>query len=305
VSPFDRRSRGFFPPSRPLAVEGGIKAQSTRGAIGSSWWSRRFIDALEGLAVGGRLARGRTYARQGQVLSLDLAAGSVRATVQGSRPTPYRVRLAVEPFTELIWTKVEIALAEQAIYSAHLLAGDMPSDIEDVFAAAGAPLFPARPGDLTMDCNCPDWEVPCKHLAATLYLLGERFDADPFLILAWRGRDRERLLARLRELRGTDPVTVAPPGATAAPDGVDGATLAAVVGAAAALADLAEPTGSAEPRRFWLSPVPLPARPAAVKVPADLLLRQLPAPSAVLGGPVLIERLRPAYDRFAAQEDTP
>ncbi|MFZ0158700.1 MAG: SWIM zinc finger family protein, partial [Kineosporiaceae bacterium] len=205
MSPFDRRSRGFFPPSRPITAEGGIKARSTRGAIGSSWWSRRFIDALESLAVGGRLARGRTYARAGQVLSLELSAGLVRARVQGSRPTPYRVSLAVKPFSEPVWSTVEAALAEQAIYSAHLLAGAMPPDIDEVFAAAGAPLFPARRGDLTMACSCPDWEVPCKHLAATIYLLGERFDADPFEILAWRGRDRQTLLAHLRDLRGAEP----------------------------------------------------------------------------------------------------
>ncbi len=86
---------------------------------------------------------------------------------------------------------------------------------------------------------------------------------------------------------------------------MDGAPLPTVLGAAVALADLAEPAGPAEPRRFWLSPVPLPARPAAVRVPADLLLRQLPTPSAALGGPVLSERLRPAYDRFAAQDEAP
>ncbi len=112
-------------------------------------------------------------------------------------------------------------------------------------------------------------------------------------------------MARLRELRGTDPVTAAPPGGTPTPDGSDGATSPTVLGAAIALADLAEPTGPSEPRRFWLSPVPLPVRPAAVKVPADLLLRQLPTPSATLGGPVLIERLRPAYEAFADKEDAP
>ena len=42
-----------------------------------------------------------------------------------------------------------------------------------------------------MRCSCPDSEVPCKHLAATFYLLAEAFDEDPFLILRWRGRDRE------------------------------------------------------------------------------------------------------------------
>jgi hypothetical protein len=140
--------------------------------------------------------------------------------------------------------------------------------------------------------------VPCKHLAATIYLLGERFDADPFEILAWRGRDRQTLLAHLRDLRGAEPEPegLAGPAAEPLPDA---APAPEVLGAAAALADLAEPVGAAAPGRFWLSPVPLPARPAAVAVPADLLLRQLPPPSASLGGPVLIERLRPAYQALA------
>jgi uncharacterized Zn finger protein len=312
MSPYQRRDRwGFtrFPESKPRRVEGGIKARTARGEIGSSWWSKRFILALESLAVGGRLARGRSYARAGQVMALQLSAGEVRSTVQGSRPAPYRVALRIEPFTELVWSKVEIALAEQAIYSARLLAGEMPPDIEEVFAAAGSPLFPSRRDDLEMSCSCPDWEVPCKHLAATIYLLGERFDADPFEILAWRGRDRQALLARLRVLRGTEPQ--AGPAATTTDDA---SAVPSVVGAAAALADLGESAGSSgsagsgdragsagpvELERFWLSPVPLPVRPGAVPVPVDLLLRQLPPPSAALGGPPLVDRLRPAYARFA------
>ncbi len=296
---------GFYPPSRPRKVAGGIKASSSRGAIGSTWWSRRFIDALEALAVGGRLARGRSYARQGQVLSLDLKPGRVRSRVQGSRVRPYSVELAVEPFTELVWTKVEIALAEQAIYSARLLAGEMPEDIEEVFTAAGTPLFPARPGDLVMSCSCPDWEVPCKHLAATIYLLGERFDADPFEILAWRGRDRATLLARLRTLRGTEPVGAAAEDGTDGVGGGGGGSATSAVGAMAALEDLDEPVGADAPERFWNSPVPLGQRPSTVPVPVDLLLRQLPPPAGSLGGAVLLDRLRQAYERFAEAADEP
>ena len=43
--------------------------------------------------------------------------------------------------------------------------------------------------------------MPCKHLAATFYLLAESFDDDPFAILAWRGREREDLLANLQAAR--------------------------------------------------------------------------------------------------------
>jgi len=50
---------------KTIKVEGGIKAQSTRGAIGESWWSKRFLSVLESFAMGGRLTRGRSYARAG------------------------------------------------------------------------------------------------------------------------------------------------------------------------------------------------------------------------------------------------
>lgn len=275
-----------FPYGRTIRVEGGLKARSARGAIGESWWSRRFLDRLETFAMGGRLARGRAYARAGQVLALEVAPGVVTATVQGSRPRPYAVRIALRPFRDAVWRTVEEALAQQAIYSARLLAGEMPHDIEDAFAAAGVSLFPAAEGDLTMRCSCPDWGVPCKHLAATFYLLAEAFDMDPFQILKWRGRDRDALLARLRELRGaTNEET--PPGPPRTP----------VAGAGTALAGL--PVPALAPDRFWLPPVPLPARPLTLETETDLLLRQLPEPSGALGGEEFIATLRKAYAKFA------
>jgi uncharacterized Zn finger protein len=308
-------SEGRWPPrSTPRRVEGGIKARTTRGAIGRSWWSRRFLAVLESFPFARRLARGRSYARAGQVLSLAVRPGEVAASVQGSRPRPYRVKVLLAPFPALVWARVEVALAEQAIYSARLLAGEMPPDIEDVFAAAGAPLFPQRQQDLTMSCSCPDFAVPCKHLAATFYLLAEAFDDDPFQILHWRGRDRESLLTRLRTLRATTPTPSAAPSVDHEPrDMIEAAGGAefhdrpaevTVVGAALALAELASPTlaeslDRLSLDRFWLPPVPLPDRPPTLDTEPDLLLRQLPPPGAALGGPALTDALRPAYHRFA------
>jgi uncharacterized Zn finger protein len=302
-------SDGRWPPrSKPRRVEGGIKARTTRGAIGKSWWSRRFLAVLESFPFAGRLARGRSYARAGQVLSLAVRPGEVTASVQGSRPKPYRVTVLLDPFPALVWARVEVALAEQAIYSARLLAGEMPPDIEDVFAAAGAPLFPQRQQDLTMSCSCPDHAVPCKHLAATFYLLAEAFDEDPFQILHWRGRDRESLLTRLRALRDPTPsVDHEPKDMIGRASGAEPHDRPAVemVGAALALADLASPTlaeslDRLSLDRFWLPPVPLPARQPTLDTEPDLLLRQLPTPSPALGGTGLVEALRPAYHRFAA-----
>ena len=174
--------------SRPLPVEGGLKARSARGTIGQSWWSGRFIAVLESIIVGGRLQRGRNYARRGQVISLDVGPGMVSALVQGSRFQPYRVRVGLTAFGKPEWARLEQALAESAWYSAKLLAGEMPEDIEEVFGQLGLALFPASSAELAMECSCPDWQVPCKHIAAVFYLLAETFDADPFAILAWRGR---------------------------------------------------------------------------------------------------------------------
>ncbi|MFG1943133.1 SWIM zinc finger family protein [Nonomuraea sp. NPDC048826] len=178
----------------PIRVEGGIRARSRRGAIGSAWWSRRFIDILERICDRGRLSRGRGYARAGQVLSIDLSPGLVSASVQGSRRVPYEVTIAIEAFGEERWARLERAIAEQAVYRAKLLAGEMPEEIEELFAALGVDLFPR---DLDMDCSCPDWGFPCKHVSAVLYLLAESFDEDPFLVLAWRGRGRAELLGSL------------------------------------------------------------------------------------------------------------
>ena len=136
------RPRRWFPaePARPLAVDGGLKARSTRGAIGQTWWSGRFIAVLEAIIVGGRLERGRNYARRGQVISMDVAAGMVGALVQGSRVQPYRVRIGLDAFGEPEWDAAERALSGSAWYSAKLLAGEMPEDIEEVFAELGLAL---------------------------------------------------------------------------------------------------------------------------------------------------------------------
>src|SRR5262245_24450409 len=165
----------------------------------------------------GRLSRGRSYARSGQVLNLDIQPGRVNSRVQGSRAAPYRVQIEVAPLDDRAWDAVADAMASQAIFAAKLLAGEMPQDIEEAFAAAKVSLFPDKRGDLSTDCSCPDWANPCKHVAAVYYLLGERFDADPFLIFELRGRSKDQIIAMLRarraacEVSTADQPTAAPP----------------------------------------------------------------------------------------------
>src|SRR5215208_307781 len=182
----------WYPESRPIATDQGLKVRSKRGEFARNWWAARWIGALERLMDSNRLSRGRRYARGGQVLSVEEQTGAVVAMVQGSRSRPYRVHIQLEPLSEEQWERVTEALAERALFSAQLLAGEMPQDIEEAFRVAGVSLFPDRRGELRTSCSCPDWAEVCKHVAAVHYILGDRFDEDPFLLFRLRGRTGTR-----------------------------------------------------------------------------------------------------------------
>jgi uncharacterized Zn finger protein len=201
IDDWDARSRWGWGGYRPtIAAKGGIRAQSQRGAFGQSWWAKRWIAVLEDFDLGARLTRGRSYARSGQVLSIKIEKGNVKARVQGSYPQPYRVEIQIKPLSEANWERLTASLSTQVIFAAKLLAGEMPQEIEEAFNAAGLSLLPKRLGDLTTDCSCPDWSNPCKHIAAVYYLLGEEFDRDPFLIFKLRGMEREEFIERLGQV---------------------------------------------------------------------------------------------------------
>ncbi|MGH9092384.1 MAG: SWIM zinc finger family protein [Acidimicrobiales bacterium] len=282
-----RRRWERFAPAKPIRVEGGLTTRSRRGAIGETWWSKRFLDAVEPSLASGRSTRGKSYARQGQVVDLAVGAGVIEARVQGTRSAPYRVRLAMAVATDDQWDRVTVALAGQAGYAARLLAGELPHEIEDVFAAEGVPLFPSRSRRLSTDCTCPDWANPCKHVAAVCYLVAEAFDRDPFAVLAWRGRDREAVLERLRQLRhaGAEPEAgldgPAGPGAAPAPE-------------APPLADCLLGFWKAGPELAEIR-----IRPEAAELPAAVL-RHLPRGVLEVRGRDVAEILEPAYADLAA-----
>jgi uncharacterized Zn finger protein len=202
-----------YPESVPIPVEDGLATSRQRGAMAASWWSRRFVDILESYGLGTRMQRGRRYARAGQVLSFDVQPGILIAQVQGSRKTPYVVTVAAGQPTPEQWARVDTALTSRVGFVARLLAGEVPADLEDVFRDASVDLFPTAWSTLDARCNCPDWENPCKHIAAVLYLFADQLDRDPWLLLAWRGRSRDQLLESIRNRAGAVPTS----GAAVAP----------------------------------------------------------------------------------------
>jgi uncharacterized Zn finger protein len=165
------------------------------------WWVQRWIDLLNSYRFKKRLERARNYAKEGNVLSIEFKGPKVLAKVQGTAPEPYELSLSIEPFTEEDWNYIVETMAAEAIYSAQLLAGEMPHNIEKVFTTNGLSLFPFTLSDIHSRCSCPDPQNPCKHIGAVYYQLGDRFSEDPFVLFQLRGRTKEQILDDLRRLR--------------------------------------------------------------------------------------------------------
>lgn len=165
------------------------------------WWVLRWLELLDSYRFKKRLERARNYAREGNVLSIEFKGAKVLAQVQGSDPEPYQVSLSLEPFRKEDWDYVIELMSQKAKFSAHLLAGEMPEDIEEVFTKSGLSLFPFTLADIRSRCSCPDQANPCKHIGAVYYQLGDRFSEDPFVLLQLRGKTKPEILKKLRQLR--------------------------------------------------------------------------------------------------------
>ncbi len=212
-----RRDRwGWYPraPKKPPPAT-GIKVKKP----GSSWWGQRWIEALQVVLRGdsGRLARGRTYARAGRTHDLVVKDGRVTAKVTGSRSTPYKITIRLARIPDSAWEKAIAGMAAKAQFAADLLAGELPREIDEVFRGARTSLFPAKRADIETSCTCPDWGDPCKHVAASHYVLGDALDRDPFLLFELRGRTREQVLEALRSARSSGATKKARPATSKQP----------------------------------------------------------------------------------------
>ncbi|MGB3262734.1 MAG: SWIM zinc finger family protein [Microcoleus sp.] len=172
--------------------------------IDREWWTQQWLDLINTYRFKKRLERGWQYAREGKVLSIKFPNQEVIAIVQGTDPKPYQVSLGLDTLSDEDWDYVIENMSQRAVFSAKLLAGEMPHNIEDVFAAAGKTLFPLSLSDIRSRCSCPDPKNPCKHISAVYYLLGDRFGEDPFVLFQLRGRTKEQILTALRQRRGTN-----------------------------------------------------------------------------------------------------
>jgi len=192
--------RDRYKPPAPKKVKGGIKTSSGKRSITENWWGKRWIEVLLSFNIGARLTRGRSYAKRGQVASLDIRKGEVEARVQGSSSIPYKVIINFRQYNEVQWEKIINRFSENPLDCAQLINGVMPEDIEKSLSSLDLPLFPQKMDDITTNCSCPDWSNPCKHIAAVFILLTEAFDNNPFLLFELRGMNKTEILAKMQTL---------------------------------------------------------------------------------------------------------
>ena len=172
-----------------------------QGITQQPWWVEQWMELINGYRFKKRLERAWDYARSGNVLSIRFEGRRVHARVQGSEADPYKVKLWLDVLSDDDWGYVLEALSQKARWSAQLLAGVMPADIERAFAASGKRLFPFKLQEVRSECSCPDKANPCKHVSAVFYLMGDRFSEDPFVLFQLRGRTRAQLLSDLAKRR--------------------------------------------------------------------------------------------------------
>jgi len=160
-----------------------------RPVYGKTWWGEQWLNALSHIDYDNRLPRGRSYANKGAARDLVIEGGAIRARVQGRQRSPYRVSMSVPAIPKGDAGRLLDAIAGDPALIAHLLNRQLDPAVLDCATRLDIPVFPARWKDLAMQCSCPDWAVPCKHLAAVIYLLSREIDGNPFLVFSLRGLD--------------------------------------------------------------------------------------------------------------------
>jgi uncharacterized Zn finger protein len=179
------------------ASRGGAALTPVRASgnkIATTFWGRAWCDNLERYSdFSNRLPRGRTYLRNGSVIDLKIEDGEVKAQVAGSSLYKTVVKVAAVPQTQ--WRELSAECAGSIDSVVELLRGKLSQSVMTRICKPGTGLFPS-PKEISFDCSCPDWAAMCKHVAAVLYGVGVRLDAQPELLFRLRNVDAADLVAQ-------------------------------------------------------------------------------------------------------------
>jgi uncharacterized Zn finger protein len=162
--------------------------------IAKTFWGKAWCDHLESYSdFSNRLPRGRTYARNGSVVDLQIEPGKVTSLVSGS--SLYRITINIKPLASGCWQNVKSKCGGQIGSMVELLQGKLSKSVMEIVTHREGGMFPA-PKEIEMSCSCPDYAGMCKHIAATLYGVGNRLDHQPELLFKLRQVDHLELIAQ-------------------------------------------------------------------------------------------------------------
>lgn len=152
-----------------------------RKSYGNTWWGKQWLNALQEIDFSNRLPRGRTYANKGKAKDIEIDGNQISAKVQGSSYRPYEVQFEIPKFSAKQKAQIVETVIEHPMHLSELLNRKLPPQLMELCAKKGIDLFPHSWNDISGHCSCPDWAVPCKHMAAVLYLIANEIDQNPFL----------------------------------------------------------------------------------------------------------------------------
>ncbi|MBK7335343.1 MAG: DEAD/DEAH box helicase [Saprospirales bacterium] len=153
-----------------------------RKSYGNTWWGEQWLHALQGIDYSNRLPRGKSYANNGAARDIQIHENRITAKVQGSRPRPYKVEIAIPAFSAQQKAGILGIVTGNPVFLSRLLNRELPNELYQACLNQGIHIFPRSWRDMEGSCSCPDWAVPCKHMAAVLYLVANEIDKNPFLV---------------------------------------------------------------------------------------------------------------------------
>ncbi len=171
---------------QPIQIEGR--------KIAKSFWGKAWCDHLESLSdYANRLPRGRTYVRNGSVVDLVIKPGEIEAIVAGS--DPYQTSISIQKLGKKTWGDIKKDCSSSIDSLLDLLGGRLSDGVMRRLTDKKSGCFPSA-RQIEMDCDCPDWSICCKHIAAVMYAIGSRLDSEPELLFLLRGVDQEELIGQ-------------------------------------------------------------------------------------------------------------
>lgn len=176
---------------------------------GKTWWGQQWLKSLSHIDFSNRLPRGSAYASRGAVVDLKIKTNKISAKVQGTRRTPYKIDINIPLFDAQQKKDILKAVNSNPMVLSELLNHKLPSEIMDIAKQKNIPVFPKTWKDFDMSCSCPDWAVPCKHLAAVIYIMANEIDRNPFEVFKLHGLDIMKEIENSGMLKGNKKSTFA------------------------------------------------------------------------------------------------